>query len=156
MSNWALDMLNPRMQDQARRKLAKMGNKRTVNLLDGERANPGQSAIESKYKNKKVQTEEASFASEKEYKRYQELKLLLAGGQIRNLELQKRFILAEGCEIYGKKLPPIRYFCDFYYEEKTHDGWRVVVEDTKGIRTRVYLMKRHMMKTVHGIQILET
>ena len=144
-------------EQQVRDHVARIGSAtvRTVRKLSVEDETPPIPA-KAKYRNKKVQTEEATFASEKEYRRYQELKLLERGGNVRNLRLQVRFELAPACELYGKRSPAIRYFADFTYEEKAGDGWRYVVEDTKGFRTGAYIMKRHLMKTVHGITILET
>ena len=51
---------------------------------------------QSKYKNKKVTVNGKVFDSKKEAQRYQELKLLEKSGIIKDLELQKRFILLEG------------------------------------------------------------
>lgn len=112
--------------------------------------------VVSKYKNKKVQTDEANFSSEKEHRRYQELKLLEKAGVIRGLELQKRFVLAEGYEYNGKKVPPLRYFADFVYEDSRSEHMTPIVEDCKGYQTGVYKIKRHLMFAVHGIQVFET
>lgn len=125
---------------------------RTVKKLSSEDDKPARVASSSKYRNKKVQTEEASFASEREHRRYLELKLLEKAGKICGLELQKRFILAEGYEYNGKKIPPLRYFADFVYEQDN----KTVVEDSKGFLTRVYLIKRHLMFSLLGIKIFET
>ncbi|GAB4464458.1 MAG: hypothetical protein OHK0044_01870 [Burkholderiaceae bacterium] len=46
----------------------------------------------------------------------------------------------------------VKYIADFVY---TKDG-KMVVEDTKGCRTRDYVIKRKLMLYVHGIRILET
>ena len=46
----------------------------------------------------------------------------------------------------------VKYIADFTYITK--DG-KFVVEDTKGIRTDVYRIKRKLMLQVHGIQIRE-
>jgi hypothetical protein len=128
---------------------------RTVRLLDREPSVPQvPKPTTSKYKNKKVQTEEASFASEKEHRRYLELKLLEKAGKICGLRLQVRFELADGYTRGKRKVPPLRYFADFTYikiDESVH-----IVEDVKGFKTGVYRIKRHLMFTVHGIQILET
>jgi hypothetical protein len=45
------------------------------------------------------------------------------------------------------------YVADFVYVDS--DG-RTVVEDTKGVRTKEYVIKRKLMLHVHGIRILET
>jgi hypothetical protein len=45
------------------------------------------------------------------------------------------------------------YRADFVYLDK--EG-HLVVEDTKGFRTKEYLLKRKLMLLVHGIRIKET
>lgn len=47
--------------------------------------------------------------------------------------------------------PPLRYVADFVWEE----GGKTVVADVKGVAVDVYKVKRHLMKAVHGIDILE-
>ena len=125
---------------------------RVVRLLDETPEKEGPKPTTSKYKNRKVQTEEASFASEKEHRRYLALKAMEQAGRIKNLKLQVRFVLAEGYEYNGRRVPPLRYFADFQYEQ---DGQKIA-EDCKGYKTRVYEIKRHLMFTVHGVRILET
>ena len=44
------------------------------------------------------------------------------------------------------------YIADFVYKDA--EG-RLVVEDTKGVRTPDYIIKRKLMLAVHGIQIQE-
>jgi hypothetical protein len=72
--------------------------------------------------------------------------------KITDLQLQVKYELAPSVVIQGRKRPPIRYVADFVYMQ---DGKRVV-EDVKGMLTPVYKLKRHLMATVHGIEILET
>ena len=128
---------------------------RIVKLLDRDSSVPQPpKPTTSKYKNRKVQTEEASFASEKEHRRYLELKLLEAAGKIHDLKLQVRFELAPSYVYRGRKVPPLRYFADFAYFK--HDDLVQIVEDCKGFQTDVYKIKRHLLKTVHNIDILET
>lgn len=105
----------------------------------------------AKYGNKKIVTPEGTFDSKWEYERYQQLKMLQKAGQISNLKRQVEFILAPAMVIQGKKRPPLRYFADFQY---TEDGAKVV-EDTKGVLTDVYIVKRHLMKAFHGVDIRE-
>jgi hypothetical protein len=55
----------------------------------------------------------------------------------------------------GKTKPAVRYIADFVY---IRDG-RQVVEDAKSPHLRkdpVYRLKKHLMKSVHGIDIVET
>ena len=102
---------------------------------------------QSKYKNKKVKVNGKVFDSKKEAKRYQELKLLEKSGIIKDLELQKRFILLEGFKKNNKTYRPIYYYADFVYyliyEKKT------VVEDVKGCKyftTDVYKLKKKLFE----------
>lgn len=119
-----------------------------------------------KYNNSKVVVDGITFDSRREAKRYRELSLLLRAGEIRNLELQKRFELVpaqfESYERYGKRGQRLKdgkrcvelgvtYVADFAYEK---DG-KPVVEDTKGVRTEAYIIKRKLMRHVHGICIVE-
>ena len=46
---------------------------------------------------------------------------------------------------------PCTYVADFVYKE----GGKTVVEDTKGFRTKDYIIKRKLMLQVHGIRIKE-
>lgn len=119
-----------------------------------------------KYKNKKIVYNGIKFDSRKEYKRYCELALLEKVGQITNLELQKTFELIpaqyEYYERYnknGKKLKDgkicleraVCYKADFVYQE----NGKTVVEDTKGFKTKDYILKRKMMLYFHNIKIKE-
>jgi hypothetical protein len=107
-----------------------------------------------------------SFDSRKEARRYSELLLLQRAGAIRELELQKKFVLIpaqyETYERYGKKGQRLQdgqrlvekecaYLADFVYQE---DG-KTIVEDTKGMKTKDYIIKRKLMLYVHGIKIKE-
>ena len=92
------------------------------------------------------------YASKKEAKRAQELQILLFAGKISELIEQVPFELAPSVIVQGRKRPPIRYICDFTYVQ---DGVRIY-EDVKGMRTPVYNLKRHLMKHLYAIDILET
>jgi hypothetical protein len=109
----------------------------------------------SKFGNKKVLVDGIWFDSKKEAKRYQDLKLLQAAKLIRNLMLQQVFDLAHSVVIQGRKRPPLRYKADFTYFDDRQQG-AFVVEDCKGFKTEGYKIKRHLMKSVHGIDILES
>ena len=122
--------------------------------------------MRNKYSNIKTCVNGISFDSRKEARRYQELLLLERAGAIRNLRMQVEFELIpaqyEVYERYGKKgqeLTPGKrlieractYIADFVYDE---DG-KTIVEDTKGMRTKDYIIKRKLMLYVHGIRIKE-
>lgn len=100
-----------------------------------------QTAAKSKYRN--VRTN--GFASKKEAKRYQELKLLAKAGEICELECQVRF------PIKINDILVCTYVADFVYIERHGQ----VVEDVKGMRTPIYNLKKRLMEAVHDIIIKE-
>lgn len=127
----------------------------------------------SKYKSVKTQCDGITFASKKEANRYRELKLLEKAGEICCLRLQVPFELIpaqyeETGEVYTKganKGKPKRgkciekavtYIADFVYttcEPHPDGGVRInkkiskeVVEDVKGMRTPVYIIKRKLFR----------
>ena len=122
----------------------------------------------NKYGSRKVTVDGITFDSKKEAKRYSELRLLEKAGQITNLQRQFKFELIptqreESTEVYKagpqKGLPkpgavietPCFYIADFTY----CDGNELIVEDTKGFKTKDYIIKRKLMLHVHGIRIKE-
>ena len=106
-----------------------------------------------KYKSKRTVIDGITFDSKKEAERYCELKILEESGEIKNLELQKKFILIPAQRIEGKLIErECSYRADFTYETK--DG--TIVEDTKGFRTAEYKIKRKLMLERYGIRILES
>jgi len=101
-----------------------------------------------KYGNRRVCTEEGWFDSQRELRRWGELKLLQVAGQITNLRRQVPFELIP--KMAGQRAT---YFvADFVYEEKG----KTVVEDSKGYRNRLYMLKRKLMMFRHGVEVLET
>lgn len=109
----------------------------------------------TKYSNKKTLVDGIWFDSKKEANRYQDLLLMQKAKVIRNLAIQQVFELVPSVVLNGRKRPPVRYKADFTYFDDTKGG-AFVVEDTKGFRTEGYKIKRHLMKAVHGIEVLET
>ena len=99
---------------------------------------------------------QVTFDSEREARRFGELRMLLRCGQIQDLRLQVNFTLQEGYTTAdGERVRPIVYRADFTYRERTGDGWRPVVEDVKGVRTKEYNMKRKMMLEKFDVKIRE-
>lgn len=99
----------------------------------------------SKYSNKKVLIDGITFDSMKEANRYRELKLLEKVGEISNLVLQPVYVLLESFEYKGEKIRAIKYIGDFeYIEVKTGNK---VLEDTKGFKTKDYLIKVKLLKS---------
>lgn len=111
----------------------------------------------SKYGNRKITTTDGTFDSLKEARRWQELKLMQKAGEIKNLERQKKFLLipkVKGKDGYSQRAT--YYIADFVYLEKYGDWqYRMIVEDTKGVRTEVYKLKKKLMYWRHGIRIRE-
>lgn len=94
------------------------------------------------------------FASKREARRYQELRLLEKGGQIRALRLQPRFDL-HVLSVSGELIKVGRYTADFGYEE--WPAWLPVIEDVKAppSRTEAYMLRKRMVEAEHGIRIRE-
>jgi len=92
------------------------------------------------------------FASMKEAKRYQELKLLQRAYKIYDLELQPRYALpVNGVTVCS-------YVGDFKYFNSLIDAAidaNPVIEDVKGVKTPVYRLKKKLMKAIHNIEIQE-
>lgn len=106
----------------------------------------------SKYRSRKITRDGMTFDSVKEYKRFQELALLERAGQVSDLKRQVKFELIPSQRINGKVVErPCTYIADFVYFE----NGQKVVEDTKGFKTKDYIIKRKLMLYVHGIRIKE-
>jgi hypothetical protein len=125
-----------------------------------------------KYRAKRTVVDGITFASQKEARRYQDLKLLMRAGDVRNLKLQPRYTLcplvienADARDVNAgfastRRFSLCQYVADFEYEQsdRGHGGvsWRLVVEDVKGMKTDVYKLKRKWFEAQYGITILET
>ena len=119
----------------------------------------------NKYHNRKITVDGETFDSKKEAQRFLELQLLQKAGKIEHLERQKKFVLIpaqyepdiigpRGGKKRGKLIEhEVAYYADFYYYNPTFDSW--VVEDTKGMKTKEYIIKRKMMLYLKEIRILE-
>lgn len=119
----------------------------------------------SKYHAKKVSIQGEVFDSKKEARRFLELQMLEKAGRISGLQRQKKFVLVpaqyepettgpRGGKIKGKLLErEVAYYADFvYFDEEEKD---FVIEDTKGVRTPEYIIKRKLMLWLNGYQIRE-
>lgn len=120
----------------------------------------------NKYHNNKVIVDGQSFDSQKEARRFRELKLMESAGMIHGLTRQKKFVLIpaqrepdtvgkRGGIKKGKLIErECAYYSDFSYYDKEGNE---VVEDVKSpaTRTKDYILKRKMMMYVHGIRIRE-
>lgn len=130
--------------DQYRREILKQADK-------------PKAAKRNKFNAQKVEMDGMTFDSKKEHKRYIELKAMQQRGEIFGLEHHTKFELAPKTKLEGEKRakPALRFFADFTYYMASG---AYVVEDVKSKATRKlapYRQKKHLMKTVHGIDIQE-
>ena len=96
----------------------------------------------SKYKNKKTSLDKTVYDSGHEADRAAQLKLMVMAKEVTKIFEQVPFALP------GERV----YFADFVI--LWPDG-RWTVEDTKGVRTDVYKIKRDLMLETYGIKIVE-
>ena len=125
----------------------------------------------AKYGNHKTYTTDGILHdSRKEALRWTQLLILEKAGLISCLKRQVEFILIPdhrepSTEVYqkgekkgmpkeGKLLErKVVYVADFvYYDHRTNEK---VVEDTKGVKTKDYIIKRKLMLYIHHIKIKE-
>lgn len=107
-----------------------------------------------KYHNKKIIRNGEKWDSIKEYQRWVELCILEQGSLISDLRRQVKYVLIPSQRIDGKVVErECSYYADFVY--KDNETGLTVVEDTKGIKTKDYIIKRKLMLYVHGIRIME-
>lgn len=94
------------------------------------------------------------YDSRKEHRRANELRLMQRAGLISNLREQVKYeLIPTQRDADGKLIEKVCYYvADFVY---TDEHGNTVVEDIKGMRTDVYLIKRKLMLHVHGIRITE-
>lgn len=111
-----------------------------------------------KYRNVKVEVDGVSFDSIKEAHRWEQLKLRLRAGEIRDLRLQTRHPLTVNGIVVA------HYVADFdYLERHTVEGlcgpavaWREVTEDVKGgeaTQTDVFKLKAKIFEAIHGRKV---
>ena len=114
------------------------------------RGAPTPTAVSPKYGNRKVEIDDITFDSQAEAKRYQDLLLLMRAGQIGGLEVHPQLKIVIGGVLVCS------YVADFRYVDRA--AGNTVVEDVKSRHTRtlpVYRLKRKLVKTVLGIDIVE-
>ena len=100
----------------------------------------------SKFRNKPQSIDGYRFLSMLEAKRYTDLKLMERAGEIKNLEVHPRFPLFVGSHHI------CTYEADFRYSD---NRGTVHIEDTKGFRTALFILKKKLMKACHGIEVEE-
>ena len=121
----------------------------------------------AKYHNQKVVYDGIQFDSKREAQRYQELKLMERAGMICDLKRQVKYELIPAQYIDGKCVErAVTYTSDFEYyvlkpiksvmvDPKTRVVGEHIVEDSKGMRTKDYVIKRKLMLYKYGILITE-
>ena len=108
-----------------------------------------------KYHNiKSITSDGIEHDSQAEAKRWIQLKLLERAGEIKDLQRQVKYLLIPTQKDGGKVIErECSYIADFVYTDvKTGN---TVVEDTKGVRTKDYIIKRKLMLYVHNIKVKE-
>jgi len=125
---------------------------------------PKRRRTRQKYGNLKTTVKGIEFDSEREARRYLDLYLMQVAGEIKNLRMQVTYELIptqrepdytgpRGGIHKGRVIEKsCTYIADFVYEDKNGN---TVVEDTKGFRTKDYIIKKKLMLYVHGIRIRE-
>lgn len=118
----------------------------------------------TKYHAAKTTVNGIVFDSKKEAKHYYELLKLQEQGEITDLQRQVKFLLIPK-QVEPDKVGPkggitkgrviereVAYIADFTYRDVEGN---LIVEDTKGVRTPEYVIKRKLMLQVHGIRVRE-
>ena len=123
-----------------------------------------------KYYNCKTKSSDGIvFDSHKEASRWEQLRILERAGEITDLQRQVKYEIIpaqyETYERYSKRGERLKdgtrlverkaeYVADFVYTTKLGE---LIVEDTKSVatRTKEYILKRKLMRLVHGIRIHE-
>jgi hypothetical protein len=98
--------------------------------------------LKHKFKAKPTELDGIKFASKKEAKRYRELKTLQELGEILFFLRQVPFHLQAG----------VKYVCDFLV---FWTNGEVTIEDVKGIKTDMYIVKKKMVEATYPITITE-
>lgn len=116
----------------------------------------------SKYGAKRTEIDGIAFASQKEGRRYQELKLLAQAGEIHRLRLQHPLVLTVPAKDAPAGYPMQKigtYIADFVYctcrRKEKCEGTMGVVEDVKGFKTPLYRWKKRHAEIQYGITIRE-
>ena len=98
--------------------------------------------LRHKFRAKPCEDDGIKFASLKERKRYRELKFLQEKGEILFFLRQVPFHLQAG----------VKYVCDFVVFWTSGE---VTIEDVKGIKTDMYILKKKMVEAIYPITITE-
>lgn len=107
---------------------------------------------------KKCSLDGYKFDSIREMRRYVDLRFLQDAGLIACLEVHPRFELVPAVKLMGESRtkPALCYVGDFRYLDLENFS-ADVIEDVKSpkYRTAKYRMKKHLMKAVLGLDVVE-
>ena len=110
----------------------------------------------SKFFSKKVVVEGITFDSKKEGEYYLKLKELEKKGIIKDLELQKEYVLQDKFKLNNKTRREIKYKADFKYVTTEDDKLHVVdIKSPYTAKDKVYRMKKKMFEYRYGIELEE-
>jgi hypothetical protein len=93
-----------------------------------------------------------TFRSLLEGRRYSQLKLLLANGDITDLELQPKYPLIITSLVTGKTKKVGNFHADFKYYDTLLKVW--IVEDTKGVMTEAAALRIKIAQALYDIEIV--
>lgn len=102
----------------------------------------------SKYGAVPIVVDGIRFDSTREARRYGELLLLRAAGEIRDLAVHPTFAYFDS----DNDQVLFTYEADFEYFSRLRASW--VVEDVKGVRTAVFNLKKKLIEDRYGITIV--
>lgn len=143
-----INLLPPEYQKQALKKLSEQqAPAKAIVEMPAAKAEP-------KYHNIPTEVKNIKFQSKHEGERFGELMLEFMAGTITDLRLQVNFTLLEGyTTLENVRIRPIVYKADFTH----YRGGKYVVEDAKSrpTKTKVYMMKKKMLRDKYGIDIVE-
>lgn len=114
----------------------------------------------NKYHSIPYEVDGIKFASKREAGRYKYLKDLEQRGEIKNLQLQVPYELIPLQKLVTPRVVKgktqkseraVKYLADFVYE---YNG-KTIVEDTKGMKTPEYVIKRKLLKYRYDLEIVE-
>lgn len=147
-----IDSLSPAYQAQVLDKLREQGKRgiRTYPKISSEKT----ALKRAKYGNEKTGIHGIKFDSKKEAARYTELMAELSAGLIDDLRLQVEYTLQGAyTTVEGNRVRAIKYIADFTYRR----NGELIVEDvkSKATKTRVYEIKKKLMREKYGIEIKE-
>lgn len=110
----------------------------------------------NKFFNKKVIVEGIKFDSTKEANTYLKLKDLEKKGKIKDLELQKEYVLQESFKINNKTRRKIIYRADFSYISTEDNKLHVVdIKSPYTAKDKVYRIKKKLFENKYNMELEE-